>query len=257
MEEPSSTPQKKIRPPAWSTDELILALDLYLRNPSALNSKDHPDVQELSIFLGKMALPSIVERLERYRSADAVYMKLHNFKRWDPKYTQVGKRGLKNGNREEERVWTRFAEDPEKLADVVIAIRSFVGVGLSSESTREVIFSDSEPEIQEAEEGKILTRFHRFRERDRKLVLYKKKQAMSKYGKLDCEACGFSFLSRYGDAGKDIIDVHHTKPLHTLKPGEKTRLNDLALLCSNCHRVVHSSKPWLTIEELRKALVSG
>ncbi|EKT4450658.1 TPA: HNH endonuclease [Pseudomonas putida] len=103
----------------------------------------------------------------------------------------------------------------------------------------------------------MLTRFHRFRERDRKLVLYKKKQAMSKYGKLDCEACGFSFLSRYGDAGKDIIDVHHTKPLHTLKPGEKTRLNDLALLCSNCHRVVHSSKPWLTIEELRKALVSG
>ena len=79
---------------------------------------------------------------------------------------------------------------------------------------------------------------------------------MSKYGKLECEACGFSFLSRYGDAGKDIIDVHHTKPLHTLKPGEKTRVNDLALLCSNCHRVVHSSKPWLTIEQLRKVLAS-
>ena len=256
MDDHSSTPQKKIRPPAWTTDELILALDLYLRNPSALNSKEHPDILELSIFLGKMALPSMVERLERYRSKDAVYMKLHNFKRWDPEYTHAGKKGLKNGNREEEKLWMRFADDPERLAAVVAAIRSFVGVGLSSEEIRQVIFSDYEPEIQEAEEGKILTRFHRFRERDRKLVVDKKKQAMSKYGKLECEACGFSFLSRYGDAGKDIIDVHHTKPLHTLKPGEKTRVNDLALLCSNCHRVVHSSKPWLTIEQLRKVLAS-
>lgn len=184
-------------------------------------------------------------------------MKLHNFKRWDPKYTCAGKKGLKNGNREEERVWMRFADDPERLAGVVTAIRSFVEVGVSSEETRQVIFSDFEPEIEEAEEGKILTRFHRFRERNRKLVVEKKNQAMSKYGKLECEACGFTFFSRYGDVGKDIIDVHHTKPLHLLKPGEKTRVNDLALLCSNCHRVVHSSKPWLTIEQLRKVLASG
>nr|WP_262379931.1 hypothetical protein [Pseudomonas sp. WS 5414] len=27
--------------------------------------------------------------------------------------------------------------------------------------------------------------------------------------------------------------------MHTLQPGDKTKLADLALLCANCHRVVH------------------
>ncbi|RSK73865.1 hypothetical protein EJ774_25340, partial [Pandoraea apista] len=51
-------------------------------------------------------------------------------------------------------------------------------------------------------------------------------------------------------AGEGLIDVHHTKPVHTLAEGEITRLEDLALLCSNCHRVVHSSRRWRTVEEV-------
>jgi 5-methylcytosine-specific restriction enzyme A len=29
-------------------------------------------------------------------------------------------------------------------------------------------------------------------------------------------------------------------------------LADLALLCSNCHRMIHRTKQWLTVEELKK-----
>jgi 5-methylcytosine-specific restriction protein A len=28
-------------------------------------------------------------------------------------------------------------------------------------------------------------------------------------------------------------------------------LEDLALLCANCHRIIHSCRPWLSLDELR------
>jgi predicted HNH restriction endonuclease len=56
----------------------------------------------------------------------------------------------------------------------------------------------------------------------------------------------------YGARGKDFIECHHTKPVSELAVGEKTRLTDLVLLCSNCHRIVHRKKPWLGIDELRE-----
>lgn len=77
------------------------------------------------------------------------------------------------------------------------------------------------------------------------------------YGKLEFAVCSFFFFSQYGNFGKEIIDVHHATPLRTLKPGEKTRTNDLALLYSNCHSVFHSAKPWLTIDQLKGVLCGG
>jgi 5-methylcytosine-specific restriction protein A len=69
------------------------------------------------------------------------------------------------------------------------------------------------------------------------------------------EACGFDFEKEYGERGKDIVDAHHTKPLSELPKGRKTSASDLALLCANCHRVIHAARPWLTVEELRATLV--
>ncbi|MOA20439.1 HNH endonuclease [compost metagenome] len=97
----------------------------------------------------------------------------------------------------------------------------------------------------------MLTRLHRTRERKRTLVEAKKKEALKKHGRLRCEACDFDFAETYGPSGQGIIDVHHTKPVHTLKPGEKTKLTELALVCANCHRMIHSSRKWLTVEQVR------
>ncbi|EPZ0876776.1 HNH endonuclease [Pseudomonas aeruginosa] len=51
-----------------------------------------------------------------------------------------------------------------------------------------------------------------------------------------------------------MIEVHHIRPLHTLEPNPKTRLDDLTLLCANCHRVVHASRHWLSLAELKSVL---
>jgi len=46
---------------------------------------------------------------------------------------------------------------------------------------------------------------------------------MKKHGRLACDASGFDFLKKYGAAGAGLIDVHQTKPVHTLSVDGKTR----------------------------------
>jgi 5-methylcytosine-specific restriction protein A len=109
-----------------------------------------------------------------------------------------------------------------------------------------------EADGEDAEEGRVLTRQHRFRERNRVIVERRKAKALREQGSLHCEACSFDFGARYGERGSGFIECHHTRPVSTLKPGEKTRLEDLALLCANCHRMIHIRRPWMTVTELRQ-----
>ena len=71
-------------------------------------------------------------------------------------------------------------------------------------------------------------------------------------GRLACEICGFTFGAAYGPRGVDFIECHHVTPLSEIEIGRKTRFDDLALVCANCHRIIHAKRPWLTIEQLRE-----
>jgi 5-methylcytosine-specific restriction protein A len=109
-------------------------------------------------------------------------------------------------------------------------------------------------EEEDGAEGQILTRTHRVRERDVNLVKRKKEQVRKAVGVLKCEVCDFDFSSRYGAHGEGFIECHHTKPVSELKAGDRTKLADLALVCSNCHRMIHRRRPWLSIERLKALL---
>lgn len=68
-----------------------------------------------------------------------------------------------------------------------------------------------------------------------------------------CKACGFNFEAAYGERGRDYIEVHHLVPISTLpEPSSINPKEDLTVLCSNCHRMVHRKRDApLSIEELR------
>ena len=78
---------------------------------------------------------------------------------------------------------------------------------------------------------------------------------MAETGKLICEGCGFDFEKTYSSLVKESAECHHAKPVSELKPGEKTKLTDLLIVCANCHRMIHRVGPWKTVAEI-KALVS-
>jgi 5-methylcytosine-specific restriction endonuclease McrA len=100
-----------------------------------------------------------------------------------------------------------------------------------------------------ATEGQARLVLHLQRERNQTVVRNKKKQATS----LDCEICGFSF-SCYGSAASDYCEVHHLVPLSEVEHSILTRMEDLAILCANCHRVVHLRNPPYNLNEVKGML---
>ena len=86
-----------------------------------------------------------------------------------------------------------------------------------------------------------------------------RKDAIEIHG-LECVACGFNFEGFYGDWGKGFIEVHHIQPLSENK-GEEIETNpekDLAVLCANCHRMIHRKKDiTLSIQELKEKINKG
>lgn len=97
-------------------------------------------------------------------------------------------------------------------------------------------------------EGKTVIRTLRERQRNRNLVEDAKAQFKAHYGHLYCEGCGFSFQDTYG---LEYIEAHHIEQMASLEGERQTSISDLVMLCANCHRIVHTRTPPLSLEELR------
>jgi hypothetical protein len=88
-------------------------------------------------------------------------------------------------------------------------------------------------------EGAYKIKQHRVRERDPKVAKVAKQLFIQKYGMLFCECCGMNFGESYPGIGDHFIEAHHRIPLHDLEQSDVTKASDLAMLCPNCHRMVH------------------
>jgi len=240
----------KVRNPSWSRDELVLALEHYLKNPGVSHDPGKPEIVELSREINAIASFLGASQSETLRNPNGVSMKLLNFRAHDPEYIAKGQTGLTRGNRLESELWHEFASDLDRLSQVSATIRTAI-----HEQSGEDQGTAVDPETSDAVEGKIVTRIHRARERDQGIVKRKKTSCRRKHGRLFCEACAFDFHETYGERGDGFIECHHLNPLALSNGDSRTRLDDLALLCANCHRMVHAKTPWLSLDEL-KALVN-
>lgn len=107
--------------PTWTRDELVLALDLYLRHPKA--GKTHPEVQALSNLLQHVGPKHLAQDTAKFRNPNGVSMKLMNFRTVDP----AAGGGLPKGGGAEEALFQEFANRRETLAAAVAAIRAKAG----------------------------------------------------------------------------------------------------------------------------------
>jgi 5-methylcytosine-specific restriction enzyme A len=239
-----------MRNPKWHRDEIILALDLYFKHDRGPIDKSNPKVIELSKTLNY--LPLFPERpdAEKFRNPNGVTLKLSNFLAIDPTYE--GK-GMGAGSKLDKIVFHEFANNRRQLHALASEIRKVA----SNPNLKEKLYRIEEDEQSAKDsvmEGQILYKLHKVRERDSDIVNLKKKQTLSRLGYLACEACVFNFHAFYGDLGFGYIECHHRTPLSQFKAETKTTLQDLALVCANCHRMLHRSIDTLGIEDLKTML---
>lgn len=104
-------------------------------------------------------------------------------------------------------------------------------------------------------EGKRKLKKHYIRERNRSIIKKAKQKRLDEIGELRCDVCNFSFSEKYNDIDNDPIEAHHLKQITDMKDGDRTKIEDLALLCPNCHRIIHSKNPPIEINKLKKSLI--
>jgi len=88
-----------------------------------------------------------------------------------------------------------------------------------------------------------------FFKRNNKLSL----DAKRNYG-YSCQACGFNFEEKYGKLGREFIECHHKNPLSERINDIPTTIEDVCVVCSNCHKMLHRTKPAIKLSELKEIL---
>ena len=144
---------------------------------------------------------------------------------------------------------TRFLEDRTLSGSRIIKLSNGTVFPVTAdEATRiqELWGSDfaalSESAEASAVEGDKKLASHRRRERSR-FIVAKKIQLARSQGPIRCEVCLLSEDGVYPSTfSSRIFEVHHLQPLSDSDRPVKTTLQDLAIVCANCHRAIHATK---------------
>jgi 5-methylcytosine-specific restriction protein A len=94
--------------------------------------------------------------------------------------------------------------------------------------------------------------YHRKIERNRTAARNAKK-----FHGTTCQACDLNFGRRYGQIGEGFIEAHHLKPIGTLQEGVPIKYDvasEFAVLCANCHRMIHRTEDPSDLESFKKRI---
>lgn len=227
--------------PNWTRDEVILALDLYHNFGGQLPGPTDDRVCELSALLRAFPHHSKAARQNSFRNPDGVAFKLQNLR------SVATGAGLKNTSKIDREVWEELGDDPTRTHELGNLIRQSIAI------------IDDLPLLEDDEEfseGKSATKVHIRRERSRKLRMELITLRL-KQGGLSCDLCTTDGSKIDPTMRESMFECHHIIPLSVI--GEtKTKVKDMALLCANCHRLLHRAiakrKQWLSIEEAKSFL---
>ena len=235
-----------MRNPRWSRDEVILALDLFVRSERRQLPASHAEVIALSEVMQRLPYHPPESRGASFRNPNGISMILGNFLGIDPDYEGSG---LGRNNQLQQEVWDELAGNPERLRRLAQAI--VAAIDLAAPLPAVPLTADEDTVFLE---GELLTRLHIQRERNSRVIARKKRRVLQDTGRLKCEACDFDFEKTYGQLGRGFAECHHQIPLAELPFVRETRLADLTIVCANCHRMLHKSRPVLSIHELKEII---
>ena len=239
-----------MRNPKWKRDEILLALDLYFKiEPGQIHARN-PEIISLSEILNKLPIHTVRPDKIKFRNPNGVGLKLSNFLALDPNYE--GK-GMNSFSKLDQEIFEEFY--PVKKRGELKVLAAKIRESVSKEDFREKLYQiGDEDEERGVKEGSVLYRLHKYKERNSKIVKIKKEKTLKKYGRLVCEVCEFDFHEFYGELGEGFIECHHIEPLSSIELEKETKLKDLALVCSNCHRMLHRKISTLSVKNLKSII---
>lgn len=156
----------------------------------------------------------------------------------------------------EDKIFKITQEGSDCLKENLGAQKAIARQGFTPEDRREIADNDYEDII--VEEGEFHSVTSKVAKRSSKLVELAREHYSDGNGVIICHGCGFDGEHIYGERGKGMIEIHHSKPL-SVSGGETERtslqaaLDGVVPLCPNCHRLVHRSKSsLLSLNDLKE-----
>jgi putative restriction endonuclease len=109
---------------SWTWDETVCAFELYCTIPSGQVTAQHPQVVALAESIG--------------RTANAVKLKIQNFKTYDPSYTANGRVGLSHGSKLDKEVVDQFLNDWSGMATIAASCKASLHIAEFDEVTETI-----------------------------------------------------------------------------------------------------------------------
>ncbi|MDL9944591.1 HNH endonuclease [Gordonia sp. ABSL11-1] len=234
----------------WTLSELLLAAALLEDNGWRRTLRAHEEaVIELSRILRDRNPELAIS--PTFRSPGSIQRKLEDLRTSRSDYGGAATRG----GRLTEQVALAFERDPRRMMELARTVQSDSSFAVPDPEGAAPVDTAAEGLVH-AVEGRLVRRLVATRERDPQLRAAKLRAVRSAGKPIACEVCAFNFGKMYGAHGNGYIQVHHVMPLHA--SGEvTTTLDDLVLLCANCHVMIHQGTGWKTPDELRQLVESG
>jgi len=229
----------------WTRPELALVVEALHEGSWSWLRASGSKAQELSALLRNPLVYPEGPADPKFRSVNAIQRKGENLRT-----NRQGYKGQEtHGGALDLEILADYETDPVTvLLEAVAARELFTGASTYLLPTTE----DDEVAVNE---GKLQMRQHLGRERSRGLRARKIKSVTDAGEPIICQVCNFDFADVYGSRGDGYIEVHHVRPLHDSGP-VLTTLADLALVCANCHRMIHRT-PWVSPSALKASIRSN
>jgi 5-methylcytosine-specific restriction endonuclease McrA len=97
-------------------------------------------------------------------------------------------------------------------------------------------------------EGRLIETTASRRERDPRL----RTKALARYGH-KCLVCKLDFVREYGPEFADCMEIHHLELISQRNPsGSFTQVDDVIVVCPNCHRALHKMEDPADWKQLRR-----
>lgn len=132
----------------------------------------------------------------------------------------------------------------EELSRVLDEIDKVKDIDFIEEYNNHELLNISPKEI---EEGDKVVRIIEVKKRNSQARILKLEEFKRIHGKVYCEVCGEEDIC--------VLDVHHERVhVEDMESNHITKLEDLKVLCANCHRKIHGHN--ITIQELKSSYLN-